>query len=177
MPPIRILSALAQALFTQENRLQCRTSLPCGENLPACACVHLPGPLTPVKRSFAPYLTKARTDAALTSEMICCRKQPASVVKGCAQPLPLRGHAATWCGCPQGLSCVQLRAREGPYLDDLASPEIEEPAASEGLGVSIEALLQGLPAHKAAILRLRMLEGQSLRRAALATLRGRLDPG
>jgi DNA-directed RNA polymerase specialized sigma24 family protein len=58
---------------------------------------------------------------------------------------------------------VQLRAREGPYLDDLAFPESEEPAAWEGLGVSIEALLQGHPAHDAAILRLRVLGGQSLR--------------
>jgi DNA-directed RNA polymerase specialized sigma24 family protein len=89
---------------------------------------------------------------------------------------------------------VPLRAREGPYLDDLASPESEEPAASEGLGVSIEALLQGLPAHEAPIRRLRVLEGQSLRgiagelgistrsvsrreKAAMAGLRGWLDPG
>jgi RNA polymerase sigma factor (sigma-70 family) len=47
-------------------------------------------------------------------------------------------------------------------LDDLASPESEAPA-SEGLGVSAEALLQRLPANEAAILRLRVLEGQSLR--------------
>jgi RNA polymerase sigma factor (sigma-70 family) len=52
---------------------------------------------------------------------------------------------------------------ESPYLDALASPESEEPAVSEGLGVSADALLQSLPANEAAILRLRVLEGQSLR--------------
>jgi RNA polymerase sigma factor (sigma-70 family) len=51
---------------------------------------------------------------------------------------------------------------ESPYLDALASPESEEPAA-EGLGVSADALLQRLPANEAAILRLRVLQGQSLR--------------
>jgi hypothetical protein len=38
--------------------------------------------------------------------------------------------------------------------------------ASEGLGVSAEALLERFPANEAAILRLRVLEGQSLRRVA-----------
>jgi RNA polymerase sigma-B factor len=54
---------------------------------------------------------------------------------------------------------------ESPYLDALASPESEAPAA-EGLGVSAEALLERLPANEAAILRLRVLGGQSLRRVA-----------
>jgi RNA polymerase sigma-B factor len=54
---------------------------------------------------------------------------------------------------------------EQPYLDNLASPESEAPA-SEGLGVSAEVLLERLPANEAAILRLRVLEGQSLRRVA-----------
>jgi RNA polymerase sigma factor (sigma-70 family) len=52
---------------------------------------------------------------------------------------------------------------ERPQLDTLASPASEEPASSEGLGVSADALLQSLPAREAAILRLRVLEGQSLR--------------
>jgi RNA polymerase sigma factor (sigma-70 family) len=52
---------------------------------------------------------------------------------------------------------------ERPLLDTLASPGSEEPEAVEGLGVSAEALLQRLPANEAAILRLRVLEGQSLR--------------
>jgi RNA polymerase sigma factor (sigma-70 family) len=52
---------------------------------------------------------------------------------------------------------------ERPLLDTLASPASEEPASCEGLGVSADALLQGLPASEAAILRLRVLEGQSLR--------------
>ncbi|WP_051016987.1 hypothetical protein [Cyanobium gracile] len=51
---------------------------------------------------------------------------------------------------------------ESPYLDALASPEREEPAA-EGIGVSADALLESLPADEAVILRLRMLPGQSLR--------------
>jgi RNA polymerase sigma-B factor len=51
---------------------------------------------------------------------------------------------------------------ECPYLDALASPASEEPA-SEGLGVSADALLQSLPANDAAILHLWVLEGQSLR--------------
>jgi RNA polymerase sigma-B factor len=55
-----------------------------------------------------------------------------------------------------------LGADERPFLDKLASPVSEEPA-SESLGVSVEALLQRLPANEAAILRLRVLEGQSLR--------------
>ena len=38
--------------------------------------------------------------------------------------------------------------------------------ASEGLGVSAEALLQRLPANEAAILRLRVLESRSLRSIA-----------
>lgn len=37
----------------------------------------------------------------------------------------------------------------------------EAPEATEGLVVSIEVLLQRLPANEAAILRLRVLEGQS----------------
>jgi hypothetical protein len=41
---------------------------------------------------------------------------------------------------------------ERPYLDGPASPQSEEPAASEGLGVSIEALLQWIPANEYAIL-------------------------
>jgi len=53
-------------------------------------------------------------------------------------------------------------ADERPFLDNLASPESEAPA-SEGLGVSADALLQKLPANEAAILRLPVLEGQSLR--------------
>jgi RNA polymerase sigma factor (sigma-70 family) len=53
-------------------------------------------------------------------------------------------------------------ADERPFLDKLAAPEREEPA-SEGLGVSAEALLQRLPANEAAILRLRVLESRSLR--------------
>lgn len=56
-----------------------------------------------------------------------------------------------------------LGPSESSYLDALASPESEEPAASEGLGVSADGLLQSLPANEAAILRLRVLEGQSLR--------------
>jgi RNA polymerase sigma-B factor len=59
-----------------------------------------------------------------------------------------------------------LGADERPFLDNLASPESEEPAASEGLGVSVEALLQRLPATEAAILRLRVLESRSLRSIA-----------
>ena len=58
-----------------------------------------------------------------------------------------------------------LGADERPFLDNLASPESEAPA-SEGLGVSVEALLQRLPAHEAAILRLRVLESRSLRSVA-----------
>ena len=53
---------------------------------------------------------------------------------------------------------------ESLYLDALASPVSEQPA-SEGLGVSAEALLQRLPANVAAILCLRVLQGQSLRAA------------
>jgi RNA polymerase sigma-B factor len=56
-------------------------------------------------------------------------------------------------------------ADERPFLDKLASPVSEEPA-SEGLGVSAEALLQRLPANEAAILRLRVLESRSLRSIA-----------
>jgi RNA polymerase sigma-B factor len=56
-------------------------------------------------------------------------------------------------------------ADERPFLDKLASPESEAPA-SEGLGVSAEALLQRLPANEAAILRLRVLESRSLRSIA-----------
>jgi|694.fasta_scaffold99908_2 RNA polymerase sigma factor (sigma-70 family) len=84
-----------------------------------------------------------------------------------------------------------LGADERPYLDKLAAPESEEPA-SEGHGVSAEALLQRLPANEAAILRLRVLESRSLRsiaavlgvstmivnrheKAALAALREQLD--
>jgi RNA polymerase sigma factor (sigma-70 family) len=52
---------------------------------------------------------------------------------------------------------------ERPLLVTLASPASEEPASSEGHGVSADALLQSLPASEAAILRLRVLEGQSLR--------------
>jgi RNA polymerase sigma factor (sigma-70 family) len=52
---------------------------------------------------------------------------------------------------------------ERPLLDTLAAPASEEPVSSEGLGVSADALLQSLPASEAAILRLRVLEGQSLR--------------
>lgn len=52
-----------------------------------------------------------------------------------------------------------LGADERPFLDKLAAPESEEPA-SEGLGVSAEVLLQRLPAHEAAILRLRVLESR-----------------
>ena len=83
-----------------------------------------------------------------------------------------------------------LGADERPFLDNLASPASEEPAA-EGLGLSAEALLEKLPAHEAAILRLRVLKGQSLRlvgrelgispmtvcrhkKAALAALRAQL---
>jgi len=58
-----------------------------------------------------------------------------------------------------------LGADERPYLDKLAAPEREAPA-SEGLGVSAEALLQRLPANEAAILRLRVLESRSLRSIA-----------
>ncbi len=58
-----------------------------------------------------------------------------------------------------------LNADERPFLDTLASPESEAPA-SEGLGVSAEALLQRLPANEAAILRLRVLESRSLRSIA-----------
>lgn len=54
---------------------------------------------------------------------------------------------------------------ERPYLDNVACPESEAPAA-EGLGVSAKALLEKLPANEAAIMRLRVLEGQSLRRGA-----------
>ena len=39
----------------------------------------------------------------------------------------------------------------------------EEANASEGLGISADALLQSLPANEASILRLRVLQGQSLR--------------
>lgn len=63
----------------------------------------------------------------------------------------------------QSLDAIGLS--ESPYLDALASPESEAPA-SEGLGVSAEALLQRLPANEAAILRLRLLEGKSLRGVA-----------
>ncbi len=52
---------------------------------------------------------------------------------------------------------------ERPLLVTLASPVSEETPASEGHGVSAEALLQRLPANEAAIPRLRVLEGQSLR--------------
>jgi RNA polymerase sigma factor (sigma-70 family) len=52
---------------------------------------------------------------------------------------------------------------ERPLLDTLASPASKEPASCEGLGVSADALVQSLPASEAAILRLRVLEGQSLR--------------
>jgi RNA polymerase sigma factor (sigma-70 family) len=52
---------------------------------------------------------------------------------------------------------------ERPLLDILASPASEEPVSTEGPGVSADALLQSLPASEAAILRLRVLEGQSLR--------------
>jgi RNA polymerase sigma factor (sigma-70 family) len=58
-----------------------------------------------------------------------------------------------------------LGADERPLLDKLASPESEAPA-SEGLGVSAEALLQKLPANEAAILRLRVLENRTLRSIA-----------
>jgi RNA polymerase sigma factor (sigma-70 family) len=54
-------------------------------------------------------------------------------------------------------------ASESPYLDALASPVSEEANASEELGISVDALLQSLPANEAAILRLRVLQGQSLR--------------
>lgn len=57
-------------------------------------------------------------------------------------------------------------ADERPFLDKLASPVSEEPAAAEGLGVSAEALLQRLPAHEAAILRLWVLQSRSLRSIA-----------
>jgi RNA polymerase sigma-B factor len=50
-------------------------------------------------------------------------------------------------------------------LNGLASPQSEAPAA-EGLGASAEALLERLPANEATILRLRVLDGQSLRRVA-----------
>jgi len=63
------------------------------------------------------------------------------------------------------LSLDGLGADERPFLDTLASPESEAPA-SEGLGVSAEALLQRLPANEAAILRLRVLESRSLRSIA-----------
>ena len=42
----------------------------------------------------------------------------------------------------------------------------EEPEATEGRSVSIEALVQWLPANEAAIVRPRLLERQSLRRVA-----------
>jgi DNA-directed RNA polymerase specialized sigma24 family protein len=52
---------------------------------------------------------------------------------------------------------------KGRCWTPFASPASEEPASSEGLGVSAQALLQSLPASEAAILRLRVHEGQSLR--------------
>jgi len=71
---------------------------------------------------------------------------------------------------------------------------VSEEPASAGLGVSIEALLQRLPANEAAILRLRVLKVQLLRgiagelgisamsvsrreKAALAVLREQLELG
>jgi RNA polymerase sigma-B factor len=58
-----------------------------------------------------------------------------------------------------------LGGDERPYLDNLASPERVAPA-SEGLGISAEALLQRLPANEAGILPLRVLESRSLRSIA-----------
>jgi RNA polymerase sigma-B factor len=58
-----------------------------------------------------------------------------------------------------------LGTDERPFLDNLASPASEEPAA-EGLGLSAEALLEKLPAHEAAILRLRVLESRSVQSVA-----------
>ena len=58
-----------------------------------------------------------------------------------------------------------LGADERPYLNKLAAPEREAPA-SEGLGVSAEALLQRLPANEAATQRLLVLESRSLRSIA-----------
>jgi RNA polymerase sigma-B factor len=58
-----------------------------------------------------------------------------------------------------------LGAEERPLLDKFASPERVAPA-SEGLGISAEALLQRLPANEAGILRLRVLERRSLRSVA-----------
>jgi RNA polymerase sigma-B factor len=55
------------------------------------------------------------------------------------------------------------RADELPFLDKLASPPESEAPASEGIGISAEALLQKLPANEAAILSLRMLENRTLR--------------
>jgi len=58
-----------------------------------------------------------------------------------------------------------LGADERPYLNKLAAPEREAPA-SEGLGVSAEALLQRLPANETATQRLLVLESRSLRSIA-----------
>ena len=51
---------------------------------------------------------------------------------------------------------------ERPYLDHLASPESEAPVFESSEGAA-EALLERISANEAAILRLRVLEGQSLR--------------
>ncbi len=56
-------------------------------------------------------------------------------------------------------------ADERPFLDNPASPGREEPE-TEVLDGSAEALLERLPANEAAILRLRVLEGQWLRSVA-----------
>jgi RNA polymerase sigma-B factor len=63
-------------------------------------------------------------------------------------------------------SLAALGPSESPYLNSLASPVSEEAPASEGLGVSADALLQTLPENKAAILRLRVLESRSLQSIA-----------
>lgn len=54
---------------------------------------------------------------------------------------------------------------ERPYLDHLASPE-SEATVFEGSEGAAEALLERISANEAAILRLRVLEGQSLRRVS-----------
>jgi hypothetical protein len=81
-----------------------------------------------------------------------------SLSQECCQPNP-----AVTNGCSWSFAAVSTPPLS-PYLDAFAYPVSEQPA-SEGLGVSAEALLQRLPANEAAILRLRVLQGQTLRAA------------
>ena len=69
--------------------------------------------------------------------------------------------------CPLGHSSLDARADGEPcLLDQLASPEAE-PASSEAInGLTLEQLVDQLPAAQATALRLTVLEGLSLRAAA-----------